>query len=461
MSIRVDMKWFRQREFGHDDKAFNLLDAIAKGILLEGTNLEYHSNIQRLLNKTNNNWDICTYFANYMVSPYDVSNIDEIVEYRRKTTKEIFNRIKTHPDIVRWLNGEAPLNIEFYNCYRIAYSYEISEGRPLDENQLITISQYIDSEWQSPGMIVSEDARSISIAPPNAAGHEFYNMHIFDVYKAYSKCIDSRYVYNDSLNVVTPGYILINSGLSNCCCGYGRYGLFSPNNRANVRPNDNITIGNLIAWVLYNSDKFVIMNIAAEKDKGSVKRYLNEHDPNIFSNDGIADYFNKRFGFYYEDPYGYGMSIADGLRFRQSIPNGTIPYINLANDNFIVQSLDYFLKFMMSNSIRFTRTPLKEQINIDIICSAFKRKHFKTRKVKGEENFDSYAEVLKALATGFMGALKTCIRADELYKANKGNPTELLKFVVEEMNRFSQNSDEENIKDPSGYSRNNTYIRLH
>lgn len=462
MSIKVDMKWYPYQEYRYGSSKLNFIDFIVRGILLDGEELEYKYILKRDLNALNaNNWRICKKLAEYQVSPRKIVRIDDIVANRRAMSNVIFDKILANADIISWLNGNSPLVIEFYNVFRLYRNYDINAQTNLDDtNRTTSISSYLDTNIRYKGMILDDNAgfvNKMTIQPPLPKDHAFYRKSLFDILKIYRKSLRRRHLYSYGAGSVTPGYISITNPYDDCKRSYGNLGLFMLDNGVDAIDPE-FSIGNFIAWVLYNREKFLFINPELEISKKTIdENIIQTKDPNLFVNSILSNYFETPFSIFYEDPYGYGLDMAAGIRFRQSLLGAHSTYVDVSNSDYMNQTLDWYLKFMIYNAIGFAHTPVKEYIDINIMANAFKRKHFRTKRVKGQEDFDSYLDVIKALASGFVSAAKVADTIDRMHAGDMSN-LDLLKYMIETSERYATDTDMENIRNEP--SRKNFKYRI-
>lgn len=460
------MKWYPYQEYRYGSNKLNFIDFIIRGILLEEEELEYTHILKRELNEQNpDNWRICAKLAEYLVSPREIVRIDDIVANRRAMTNVIFDKILANEDIINWLNGSNPLVIEFHNVYRLYRTYDINPQTNLDDaTRTTTICSYLDTSIIHKGIILEDDntvpVHKITIQPPLPRDHAFYRKSLFDILKLYRKNIRRRYLYSYGSQAVTPGYINITHPYDDCKCRYGHLGLFMLDNCLEGI-EANYSLGNFIAWVLYNRDKLIFINQELEISKKNLnEQEIRTKNPNLFINGVLNNYFETPFNIFYEDPYGYGLDMAAGIRFRQSLLGSHSGFTDVTNPDYMTQALDGYLKFMIYNAIGFAHTPVKEYVNINIMASAFRRKHFRTKKVKGQEDFDSYLDVIKALASGFVSAVKVADTIDKMHAGDMSN-LDLLKYMMETSERYATETDMENIRSESNRKNFRYCIQLH
>lgn len=465
MPIKVDMKWYPYQKYGYGSSRLNFIDFIVRGILLEGERLNYSYILKRELVASNkDNWRICKKLAEYQVSPREMVRIDDIVANRRTMSNVIFDKILANEDIISWLDGNSPLVIEFYNVFRLYPNYNIDDQTNLDDTTRITsISSYLDTNIRYNGMILDDNAgfiNKMTIQSPLPKDHAFYRKSVFDILKIYRKSLRRRHLYSYGAGSVTPGYISITNPYNNCKGRYGNLGLFMLDNVVNeIDPE--FSIGNFIAWVLYNREKCLFINPELEISKKTIdENIIQTKDPNLFVNGILSNYFETPFSIFYEDPYGYGLDMAAGIRFRQSLLGAHSTYVDVSNPDYMNQTLDWHLKFMIYNAIGFAHTPVKEFININIMANAFKRKHFRTKKVKGQEDFDNYLDVIKALASGFVSAAKVADTIDRMHAGDMTN-LDLLKYMIETSERYATDTDMENIRNTPSRKNFKYHIQLH
>lgn len=459
MSIKVDIKLYPYRDSRYGDVTSHIFDFIVKGILMEGINLVYERKNSRILQNVQENIDIGNAMSRFITATCD-NNIESIANERRATSVEIFDKILSNPDIQAWLEGRQNLIIEFQDVYRIPSSYDNDRERLLPTD----LSSYFDSSIQRRGMEITEDNKMI-IMPPYSRDNEFFNKDIFEILNLYRVSCDSSKLITKSASAVSPGYICLSRRYARDRSYYGSYGLLDINDtywnssQVPVDVASDMTIGNILAWILYHREHIVLMNINAEIESKAHNINSQTLDPESY----LSRYYPLRHPLevYYENPYGYGMGIVQGLQFRQSIIGNSVDWIDICKKDYMNQILESYMRVMLENTICNVHTPLRENIDVNIMARTFKRKHFKTRKTKDESEQDNRLTVLKALATAFMSAYKTATEIDNLYK-NNASSTEIFNHIMMDNAQYAENKDINTLHDASGFiGRNKIFTHLH
>ena len=430
MSIKIDAKWFQYRDY-HINRRSTMFDFIIKGILLEGFHFDYISNstMDKDWDSPNSKIAFNELYTGLLATDTD-SDIDHIVASRRVTSNRIFEKIKNHPDIKAWLNGESSLVLEFYNVYPVLYgeSSNVSE---------ITLQRYFnDITPLRLGMhyATDGDCRRLTLDPPLPPGHEYYNQGVIDVLKYFKASVNYSHLFVSNSEDVTPGYLC----LSDTVCPNKSY--YSDINPFSIRvssviPEDDenvnkYTISTFIAWALYHSDRLVILNRGLEN-------YRRNYCQNI--EDDSRDYIvsHSDCDLYYEDPYDLGYTLNDGLKMACN-PYIHYPRIDLCGKDIFAPILEGLYQGILKSAISKYHTPLKEYVGVEVFSKAFKRKTFKTKKAPLNPDVNNIADILRALAFGFMSAYKIISDIDSQVK-NKKPDKDMLNYMLD---YIASNSDE-------------------